>query len=78
MFGLFLTGMLGVLGLAIDLGFAFSAKRTVQNAADAGAMAGARAVAKWTITNPYSASGDVSGIVNDINNRMSGSTHTLV
>ena len=78
MFALFLTGMLGLLGLALDLGFAFSAKRTVQNAADAGAMAGARAVTKWTTTNGYSAGPDVSDIVDDINNQMSGSIHSLV
>jgi len=46
LFALFLTSLLGMLGLATDLGFAFAEKRTIQNAADAGAMADARAVAK--------------------------------
>jgi hypothetical protein len=38
--------MLGVLGLATDLGVAFAQRRSMQNAADAGAYAVARVVAK--------------------------------
>jgi hypothetical protein len=52
LFALFLTAMLGVLGLAIDLGFAFAQRRSMQNAADAGAMAGAWTVARWTKDTP--------------------------
>lgn len=48
MFALFLNGIMGVLGLATDLGFAYAQRRTMQNAADAGAIAGARALAHWS------------------------------
>jgi Flp pilus assembly protein TadG len=63
MFALFLTVLLGALGLSVDLGIAFSQKRTMQNAADAGAMAGARIMAKWTAASPTSAQAEVSNIV---------------
>jgi len=46
LFAMFSTVLIGMLGLAMDLGFAFSQKRTVQNAADAGALAGARVVSR--------------------------------
>src|SRR6476619_3101626 len=46
MFAFLLVALLGSLGLAIDLGVAFSQRRTMQAAADAGAYAGARIVAK--------------------------------
>ncbi len=52
MFALFATAMLGMLGLATDLGYAFANRRNSQNAADAGALAGASAVLRqevaWT------------------------------
>jgi hypothetical protein len=44
MFAIFLVGLLGAVGLSVDLGVAFSQRRTMQTAADAGAYAGARAV----------------------------------
>ncbi len=40
-----------MLGLAVDLGYAFAQKRATQNAADAAAIAGTRAVTKWSTTN---------------------------
>jgi Flp pilus assembly protein TadG len=46
MFALFLSVLLGALGMAIDLGMAFAERRTMQNAADAGALAGAKIVAQ--------------------------------
>ena len=47
-----LVAMLGMVGLSIDLGYSFAERRTVQNAADAGAIAGARAVTQWSTSNP--------------------------
>jgi Flp pilus assembly protein TadG len=63
MFALFSVAMMGLLGLAMDLGFAFAQRRSMQNAADAGALAGARIVARWSATNPLlSAQGPVEAI----------------
>jgi hypothetical protein len=50
LFAFFLTAMIGVLGLAIDLGFAYSQRRSVQNATDLAATAGAREVARFVGT----------------------------
>jgi len=76
MFALFSTAMIGVLGLATDLGFAYAQRRTMQNAADAGAMAGARAVAKWSAASPgTSASADVTTIAQS--NQMGSATVTV-
>lgn len=47
MFALFATAMFGILGLAIDLGFAYAERRTVQSAADLAAIAGARTVVRY-------------------------------
>jgi len=55
LFAMFSTVLIGMLGLATDLGFAFAQKRTVQNAADAAAMAGARQVSKYKPTAPTAA-----------------------
>jgi hypothetical protein len=63
MFAVFLIGMMGVLGLATDLGFAFAAKRAVQGSADAGALAGARQIALYTQGAPRSARADVDTVV---------------
>jgi hypothetical protein len=63
MFALFLTGLLGVLGLATDVGFYLQAKRAAQNAADAGALAGARHLVKWTSTSHPPAIGEVTELV---------------
>ena len=46
MFAFFLTVLMGAVGLSVDLGMAFSQRRTMQSAADAGAYAGAWAVMK--------------------------------
>lgn len=46
LFAIFLTAMLGMLGLATDLGYSFVQRRNSQNAADAAALAGALAVLK--------------------------------
>jgi hypothetical protein len=63
MFAVFLVGMMGMLGLATDLGMAYAQRRTMQNAADAGALAGARQVARWKATSPTSAGADVASMV---------------
>ena len=55
MFGVFLVGLMGLLALATDLGVAFAERRAMQNAADAGALAGARQVARWTAADPTAA-----------------------
>jgi Flp pilus assembly protein TadG len=46
MFALFLTGLISMLGMATDLGYAFSERRGAQNAADAAALAGTRMLVK--------------------------------
>ena len=63
LFAMFSFVLIGMLGLAMDLGFAFSQKRTIQNAADAGALAGARIVA-LPLTDLRSIAG-VQGEVNE-------------
>ena len=75
MFALFLTSLLGMLGLATDLGFAFVEKRTMQNAADAGALAGARAVAKSLPGAPRSALGEVRAMAGQ--NRLNAGEPTV-
>src|SRR4029079_11008669 len=60
MFAFMLVALLGSLGLAIDLGVAFSQRRTMQAAPDAGAYAGARIVSK----SAGAAMADVTAIVN--------------
>jgi Flp pilus assembly protein TadG len=67
MFALFLTGLISMLGMATDLGYAFSQRRASQNAADAGALAGARMVLKQQV-----ASGDAATEVTK--NAMNGTT----
>lgn len=63
MFALFLVGMLGVLGLATDVGYALAARRAAQGAADAGALAGARQIALYQSSAPTSAIADVNAVV---------------
>ncbi|MEA2597673.1 MAG: hypothetical protein QOF01_4142 [Thermomicrobiales bacterium] len=65
MFAIFSTAMIGVLGLATDLGISFAGRRSMQNAADAAAYAGARAVAKAALTSGASASSEVSTLAGD-------------
>jgi Flp pilus assembly protein TadG len=69
MFALFLTVMIGVLGLAVDVGFAVSQRRSMQNAADAGALAGTHVVVK---SPTGSAQAAVVDVVNK--NAMNGGT----
>ena len=64
MFAFFLVGLLGALGLATDLGMSFSERRTMQNAADAGALAGARIVSRSKPAAPLSAQAEVATVVN--------------
>jgi hypothetical protein len=75
MFAVVSVAMIGMLGLATDLGFSFVARRTMQNAADAGALAGARIVAKAASSGPMSAIGDVTTIVNS--NAFAGAVPTI-
>jgi Putative Flp pilus-assembly TadE/G-like len=78
LFALFLTAMLGVLGLALDLGFAFSQRRTMQNTADAAALAGARAVARWSPSNNIAALPEVQAMTANPDNRLGSSSPTIV
>ena len=73
MFALLLTALLGALGLSVDLGVAFSQRRTMQSAADAGALAGTRMVAKNNVTSvPTSVLNEVTNVVQA--NKMNGGT----
>src|SRR5687768_14935786 len=74
MFAFLLVAMLGAVGLAVDLGVAFSQRRTMQSAADAGALAGARVVSKSSTANPLSAQSEVIAMVTA--NQMSMGTIT--
>ena len=64
MFAFMLVVLLGAVGLSVDLGVAFSQRRTMQSAADAGALAGARVVSKSSAATPLSAQADVVAMVN--------------
>src|SRR4051812_40230190 len=48
MFAIFSVALLGMLGLATDVGYAMAARRAAQGAADAGALAGARVIAQYS------------------------------
>ncbi len=63
MFALFSTAMFGMVGLATDLGIAFAGRRSMQNAADAGALAGARAIARRAAGASISVPNEVSEMV---------------
>ena len=63
MFALFATALIGVLGLATDLGISFTGKRSMQNSADAAAYSGARRVSQAATTTGVSAQSEVSGLV---------------
>jgi Flp pilus assembly protein TadG len=73
MFAIFLVGLLGAVGLSVDLGVAFSQRRTMQAAADAGAYAGARAVLRNDVA---SVQGEVVAVVDK--NKMNHGTITSV
>ncbi len=61
----FAVALTAMVGLSIDLGYAFAQRRTVQNAADAAAIAGAQIVAEWSTSNPtLAAKPDVAKVVN--------------
>ena len=44
--------LIGLVGLATDLGYAFAERRTMQNSADSGALAGAHTLSKSSTTAP--------------------------
>lgn len=70
------VAMLGMIGMAVDLGYAFVEKRSVQNAADAAAAAGTRIVTQWSTTNNLiTAQPDVAKIV--AANNMGDATQTF-
>lgn len=54
-----MIALIGMLGLATDLGYSFAERRTMQNAADAGALAGAHALSKSDPSSPISVLSDV-------------------
>ncbi|HVX30345.1 MAG TPA: TadE/TadG family type IV pilus assembly protein, partial [Nitrolancea sp.] len=58
------VSMVGMIGLAVDLGYAFAQKRSVQNAADAAASTGTYIVTQWSTTNnAITAQADVNKII---------------
>ena len=61
LFAAFAVALLGMLGLATDVGYTMAARRAVQGAADAGAIAGARVIARYP--SPSSAQSDVNSMV---------------
>jgi len=63
LFAMFLVGLMGMLGLATDVGYAVAARRSSQGAADAGAMAGAREIARSSTTSPTSAFGPTKAVI---------------
>ncbi len=56
MFAIMITVLIGFVSLAIDLGFTYSQRRFTQNAADAGAVAGARLLANSVYAPPSATS----------------------
>lgn len=65
LFAVFSTAMFGVLGLATDLGVGFAGRRSVQNAADAAAYAGARVIAHAATTSGMSAQSEVDTLARE-------------
>jgi Flp pilus assembly protein TadG len=59
MFAAAMIGLIGMLGMATDLGYAFVERRTMQNAADAGAIAGAHTISNSTTSAPLTVLNDV-------------------
>ncbi len=73
MVAIFAAVLAGMVGLTIDRGYTFAERRSVQNAADAAALAGAHALTLWSASNPStSADTDVSTVV--AGNAMNGAT----
>ncbi len=54
-----MVGLIGLLGLATDLGYGFVERRSMQNAADAGALAGAHTISKSDPAAPLTIIDDV-------------------
>jgi Flp pilus assembly protein TadG len=80
MFALFASAMFGILGLAIDLGFAFAERRTVQNAGDLAAVAGARAIVRYVSSGadtPNRTSAETDVIAVRDGNQMGGVVPTI-
>src|SRR6476620_5610806 len=71
MFAFMLVALLGALGLSVDLGMAFSQRRTMQSAADAGAYAGA-----WAVLKSKAVQTEVNTVVNQ--NTMNFGTITSI
>lgn len=65
LFALLSTALIGVLGLATDLGISFAGRRSVQNAADAAALAGARSISKSVTSPTIMASTEVNTLAAD-------------
>jgi Flp pilus assembly protein TadG len=63
LFAGFLLALMGALGLATDVGYAMAARRAAQGAADAGAIAGARMIARHQPSATTSAQADVNAVV---------------
>lgn len=76
MFAIFLIGLIGILGLATDVGYAMSARRAAQGAADAGALNGARMIARYTDANPTSARPEILAALAE--NTFGGVTPTIL
>lgn len=55
-----LVALVGMVGMATDYGYVLAERRTMQNAADAGALAGARKISKWSATSTFSVLSDVT------------------
>jgi Flp pilus assembly protein TadG len=73
MVAVLVVSLMAMVGLAVDMGYAFAQRRTVQNAADAAALAGAHVLTQWSTSNPtLAASTDVSKMVSD--NKMGSDT----
>lgn len=76
-----MVALIGMLGLATDLGYLFVERRTLQNAADAAALAGAQQLTKWDATNKkYTNSLSVLDSVQSVisGNEVGGKAPTIV
>lgn len=74
-----MTVLIGALGLAIDVGVLFHAKRTMQTAADAAAMAGATALYYYgadttSVTTKVDAAAYAAAKANGVDNTVTGNT----
>lgn len=64
LFAMFLVVLIGMAGLATDLGYAFAQRRAMQNSADAASEAGALVVLKAAQNNTLSAQADAKALAN--------------